>query len=553
MSLRKELNLFDVFCIATGAMVSSGIFILPGIAHARAGPGVILSYLGAGILAGVGMLNAAELATAMPRAGGDYFFITRSLGPVIGSISGLINWFTLSLKSAFALVGMAAFARLFISIDPRITGILLCFLFVMINLAGTRHAGRAQVALVTALIVLMLVYIITGFPSVKSSHLLPIFPYGFHRTLATAGFVFVAYGGLIQISGLAEEIKRPKKNIPLGMFMALAVVTVLYTLMVLITTGVLPSETLDHSLTPITDAASQFMGAWGTRLLGAAAVLAFISTANAGIMAASRYLLALSRDDLLPRPLGRVGGRTGAPVLSTIVTGVFISAALFLKLDILVEAASLILILGFILSCVCVIILRESRVQNYRPSFRAPLYPVPQLLGILGFVLLVFELGIEAYLISAVLFLVGLGSYWAFGRKRVQRDYALLHLLQRITSRKLVTGSLERELKEIVRERDNLVTDRFDRIVSACPVVDLDDPLEREDCFALIARTVADRVGVPAESLKQMLEERERVTSTVLTPFVAIPHMVIPGEKRFEILLLRARSGVDFGPGARNV
>lgn len=91
MKLRKELGLLDVYCIATGAMISSGIFILPGLAHMRAGPSVVLSYLLAGGLAAIGMLNAAELATAMPKAGGDYFFITRSLGPAVGSIAGLLN------------------------------------------------------------------------------------------------------------------------------------------------------------------------------------------------------------------------------------------------------------------------------------------------------------------------------------------------------------------------------------------------------------------------------------------------------------------------------
>ena len=355
MSLRRELTLFDVFCIATGAMVSSGIFVLPGIAHARAGPGVIVSYLVAGLLAGIGMLNAAELATAMPRAGGDYFFITRSLGPVVGSVAGLINWFTLSLKSAFALVGMAAFLRIFLPVDPRLSGVVLCLFFVLINLAGTRHAGRAQVVFVTGLLVLMVFYVVRGLPHVDPDNLRPLFPYGLNRTLATAGFVFVAYGGLIQISGMAEEIRRPARNIPAGMFLALAVVTVVYTLMVFVTTGVLPSGILDNSLTPITDGAARFMEPWGTRLLGLAAILAFVSTANAGIMSASRYLFALGRDELLPRRLGNVRAKSGVPVLAVFITGAFVSASLFLKLDILVEAASLVLILGFILSGICAV------------------------------------------------------------------------------------------------------------------------------------------------------------------------------------------------------
>ncbi|MDY0169165.1 MAG: amino acid permease [Thermoguttaceae bacterium] len=99
MKLKRNLGLLDVFCIASGAMISSGIFVLPGLAHAQAGPAVVVSYFLAGLLASVGLLNVAELATAMPRAGGDYFFVTRTLGPAVGTIGGLLTWFSLSLKS----------------------------------------------------------------------------------------------------------------------------------------------------------------------------------------------------------------------------------------------------------------------------------------------------------------------------------------------------------------------------------------------------------------------------------------------------------------------
>lgn len=107
MKLKKELNLLDVFCIASGAMISSGLFILPGLAHAQAGPAVVVSYLLAGLLAMTGVLSIAELATAMPKAGGDYFFITRGMGPAAGTVAGLLSWLSLSLKSSFALVGAA--------------------------------------------------------------------------------------------------------------------------------------------------------------------------------------------------------------------------------------------------------------------------------------------------------------------------------------------------------------------------------------------------------------------------------------------------------------
>lgn len=553
MKLRRELGLLDIFCIATGAMISSGIFVLPGLAHAHAGPSVILSYAIAGLLAGIGILNAAELATAMPKAGGDYYFITRSLGPAVGAIAGMLNWFSISLKSAFALVGMAAFAGLFIDLDVRVIGLLLCAVFVTTNLIGTRHAGKLQTVMVLGLIALMAGYVVTGLPHVTMGNLHPFMPHGLKETFATAGFVFVAYGGLIKISSIGEEVRNPSRTLPYGMVLSLTTVLGLYIAMVFVTTGVLPSEKLDHSLTPITDGASVFMGVWGTRALGLAAILAFMSTANAGILAASRYLFALSRDELLPKRFGRVNVRTNVPTTAILATGLFVATALFLKLRVLVEAASLVLILGFILSCICVIVLRESRVQNYRPSFRAPLYPALQIVGILGFGLLIFEMGHEAFMILAALFVVGIASYWAFGRKRIKKDYALLHLIQRVTAHELVTGSLERELKEVVRERDEIVLDRFDELISRALILDIPDRMTVRECFTCVGDKLGDRVGMDSALLTEKLIERENQTSTLLSSFLAIPHVVIPGSATFEIALVRARKGIVFSTEAQNV
>ena len=116
-NLSRKLGLLDVFCIASGAMVSSGLFVLPGIAHAQAGPAIIFSYFLAGIIATTGMLSMSEIITAMPKAGGDYFFITRTMGPAAGTAAGILSWFSLALKSSFALVGMAAFLALLLPID----------------------------------------------------------------------------------------------------------------------------------------------------------------------------------------------------------------------------------------------------------------------------------------------------------------------------------------------------------------------------------------------------------------------------------------------------
>jgi mannitol/fructose-specific phosphotransferase system IIA component (Ntr-type) len=197
-----------------------------------------------------------------------------------------------------------------------------------------------------------------------------------------------------------------------------------------------------------------------------------------------------------------------------------------------------------------VIVLRESGLQNYRPRFRAPLYPWVQIVGIGGLGFVILEMGEQAFLISALLIAVGFGAYWFYGRPRVQRESALLHLIQRITDKKLVTGSLEAELKDVIRERDEIVLDRFDRLVEKSAVLDLEEGLSAEAFFARVAEALASRIGTSAATLRNRLLERERESSTVLRPGLAIPHVVIDGEKTFEVLLARSRQGIRFSEDA---
>ncbi|MFQ5835324.1 MAG: amino acid permease [bacterium] len=553
MKLKKELNLLHVFCIASGAMISSGLFILPGLAHAQAGPAVVVSYLLAGLLAMTGMLSQAELVSAMPKAGGTYFYVTRSMGPAVGTVNGLITWFSLSLKSAFALVGMAAFAVLIININIHIIALSLCLIFIGINLIGIKEASRIQVILVFGLLAILFLYIVRGLPAIKVQHFEPFAPRGLAAIFSTAGFVFVSYGGLLKIASIAEEVKDPGRVIPLGMILSLLVVSIFYMLVVFVMTGVLGAAELDNSLTPISDGATVFMGSWGRIALGLAAILAFVSTANAGIMAASRYLLALSRDDLLPESLRKVHARFKTPHLAILVTGVFMAVALSLKLDILVKVASTVLILTFIFSCLSVIILRESRLQNYQPSFRAPLYPWIQIIGIIGFGFLLFEMGKEALLVGSILIVGGLFVYWFYGRIRTTREYALLHLIERVTAKELTTHSLETELKEIIRERDDIIKDRFDRIIEGSIVLDIDKSTPVERFFKSVAETISDKLNVNPSALFKLLLDREKESTTALNPDLAIPHIIIDGEHTFDIILARCREGIVFSETAPKV
>ncbi len=151
--LKKELKLLDVFAIATGTTLSAGFFLLPGIAAQEAGPALILAYVIAAVPLIPAMFSIIELATAMPKAGGVYYFLDRSLGPLFGTIGGLGTWFALILKVAFALIGMGAYISLFVpglSITPIAIGI--AVVLGIINAFGAKKSGRLQIFLLIAML-----------------------------------------------------------------------------------------------------------------------------------------------------------------------------------------------------------------------------------------------------------------------------------------------------------------------------------------------------------------------------------------------------------------
>jgi basic amino acid/polyamine antiporter, APA family len=174
-NLKKELGLLGIFCIATGAMISSGLFILPGLAFAKAGPAVVLSYAIASLFCIPTILSMSELATAMPRAGGDYFYIMRGFGPLFGTVAGFSTWFSLSLKGAFALIGMGAYLSLITNIPLNLIALLCCIIFIVLNLIGVKEAGRCQILLVLALLGVLLLYIFLGLGHVNTNNFFPFF------------------------------------------------------------------------------------------------------------------------------------------------------------------------------------------------------------------------------------------------------------------------------------------------------------------------------------------------------------------------------------------
>ncbi|MFO7891790.1 MAG: amino acid permease [bacterium] len=546
MKMGKKISTFDIFCIASGVMISSGIFILPGMAFDKAGPAVFLSYTIAGIAALLGVLSIVELSTAMPKTGGDYFFITRSFGPLLGLIIGFFSWFALSLKTAFAIFGISEILYSITGFSQIILAIAVALFFIALNIKGVDLAVKFEVVIVITLIIIILIYIFTGLTSIEIEKFTDFAPNGVNSIFLTAGFVFVSFGGLLKVASLSGEVKDPKKSIPRGVISSILIVTMLYAMLLIVVVGTSDANQVIRSLTPVADSAETFLGSTGFFLISLAAVLAFVSTANAGIMSSSRYPVALSKDNLLPEAFSMIHKKYKTPVLSIVVTGIFIIGSLFLKLEVLVKIASSTILFSYILTNIAVVILHESRIQNYRPTFKAPLYPFIQIFSIIFFIFLLIEVGIAVLEIIILVIIASLIIYFFFGRKKYNKEYALLYLIERIVDKKLSSDGLEGELKEILQKRDNIVTDRFHHLIEESIFLDLNERMTKDELFKKIAESCCSDLGVESSDLLQRLAERERESSTALTPFLAIPHIIIEGENIFKMFVVRVKKGVVF-------
>jgi APA family basic amino acid/polyamine antiporter len=542
--LKKELSLFNIYTIATGTTIASGFFLLPGLAFSQAGPAMILSYLIAVIPVLPAIFSSSELATAMPRAGGVYFFLDRSMGPLMGTIGGIGTWLALILKTAFALVGIGAYMTLFLPNIPMLPLSLgFALLFGIINLAGAKKVGIFQSFLVVALLFLLSLFSGAGIFKIDIQHFSGFFSKGIQSVFATAGLVYVSYVGLSKIASVSEEVKDPEKNIPLAMFLALGTVILVYVFGTLVMVGVVPADRLQDNLTPVASAAEMLSGHGGAILMIIAAIFAFFSVANAGILSASRYPLAMSRDHLLPR-FFRVLSEKKIPNVSISITVATILFILILfdpsKIAKLAGAFQLFL---FSLISLAVIVMRESHLESYDPGFRSPLYPWMQIFGIISTLWLIFEMGWLPSLFT--LGLIGLGVLWYlfYARQRVIRDGAIYHYFARLGQRRF--EGLDTELRSILKEKGLRDQDPFDAVVASSGFIDLQKKISFKGIVEKASFHFSKKFDSNMDFLVKLFLEGTQVGATPVAHGAALPHLRLEGIQHSEMVMVRSKVGVQ--------
>jgi len=546
-SLEKQLGLWDVYALATGATLSSGFFLLPGLAAAGAGAAMPLSYLLGALVLVPGLLSKVELATAMPKAGGIYYFLDRSLGPLVGTIGGFGTWIALILKSAFALIGVGAYLQLFmpgLQMGPLAAGF--AVFFGIVNYFGAKKSGSFQLLLLVGLLILLLWFCGLGLLHTEVGNFRGFFESGSAGIISTAGLVVVSYMGLTKVASVAEEIENPGRNLPLGLFLAFGTIVVIYIVGTSVMVGIVGVDTLARDggdLTPVATVAEVLVGRWGAVLMTVAAVLAFSSVANAGILSASRYPLAMGRDRLLPSRFGQISGR-GTPTVGIAVTvGLIVLSVIFFDPTKIAKLASAFKLVMFALACLSVIVMRESHIESYDPSYRSPFYPGVQILGIVAPFWLIMKMGLLPMLFTIGLITFGATWYTYYARDRVDRRGAIFHVFERLGRRR--HEGLERNLLEIM-ERDPYEATPVDVVFTEAHVIDLPGPVDFDVLAARASHLLAPDLPVPASQLLEGFLEGTRIGTTPVSHGAALPHQMLDVIDRPFLVLARVTNGVQF-------
>ncbi|MFW5959340.1 MAG: APC family permease [Natronomonas sp.] len=444
--LSEELGLLAAFAIGVGVMVCAGIFILPASAAATAGPAAASAFALAGFIAAFTALSISELGTAMPKAGGAYYYINDALGPLFGSVAGWGNWIGLSAAVGFYLVGLGNYAAVFLSVPPvailgyglapsQVIALVAGLFFFTLNIIGTEETGKVQIVIVAVLIVALGGYSLVGLGRIDPANLRPFAPSetgGWGSVFPAAALVFVSYLGFAEINTVAEELEDPGRNLPLAVVGSLVFATLLYVVVMIVTMGVTPyGDVIEFGEVAVIRVAEQLVGSIGAVGLMLAGLFAMASSANASILASSRINFAMARDQIVTPRFNAVHPKFETPYRSITLTGAFVFGFILIgDIEVLAKAGSVLHLIVYGLLNVALIVYRETDPEGYDPDFEAPLYPVVPILGaIFSFGLVAFMTPVEI-LLSMLFVVFGVVWYVIYARKNARKEGVLSRYIE---------------------------------------------------------------------------------------------------------------------------
>ncbi|HWW72915.1 MAG TPA: amino acid permease [Duganella sp.] len=436
--LAKVLGPFDLILMGIGAIVGTGIFVLTGTGAVTAGPALTLSFIVAAVACGFAALCYAEFASTVPVAGSIYTYTYATLGELAAWMIGWDLLLEYGLATSAVSVGWSGyFQSLIAGFGIKLPAVLtaapgavpgvttwinlpaLCIMLVLTAMLswGVRESARLNNIMVAIKVGVVLLFIAVGSRHVQPANWQPFLPYGYNGMLSAAALVFFAFIGFDAVTSAAEEVKRPERDLPIGIIGSLAACTFLYVIVSAIMTGIVPYQQflgVDHPVT----LALQYAGEnWVAAFVDLGAILGMTTVILVMAYGQTRVIYAMSRDGLLPKRLSTVHPRFHTPFFATWLVGiVFGLIAAVVPLNILTELINIGTLAAFSLVSIAVVILRKKR-PDLKRAFRCPGVPVIPALAVIFCVMLMTYLSWHTWVAFVIWMVIGLVIYFGYARK----------------------------------------------------------------------------------------------------------------------------------------
>lgn len=437
VQLNKTLSGFDLIALGVGAVVGTGIFILPGtVAAEHTGPAIIFSFIIAAIVCLLSAMCYSEFSSVIPVAGSAYTYSYVVFGELIAWVVGWCLLLEYGLAVAAVATGWSAYfvsllAGLGIHIPAALSGpfnptngtfinlpsIIIILLLTAFLSLGMKESNRLNKIMVFIKIGIVLLFILVGMFYVKPENWQPFAPYGFEGILGGAALVIFAYLGFDAVSSAAEEVKNPKRNMPIGIIGTLVICTILYIAVSLVLTGMVPYTDLNVG-NPVAYAMETVHQDWVFGVISLGAVVSMMTVVFVMLYGGTRLVYSLSRDGMLPKVLSEISPRKKIPLKSTWIYAVFISLfAGSVPISRLAELVNIGTLIAFAMVSIGIIFLRRSKIAHTMEGFKVPLYPFIPIISFVLCIYMIIQLSTFTIIACSIWIVFGLIVYFVYGRK----------------------------------------------------------------------------------------------------------------------------------------
>ena len=432
--LKRVLGALDLTALGIGAIVGAGIFVMTGVGAKQAGPGLIASFMLAGVACSMAGLCYAEFASMIPVAGSAYSYSYATMGELVGWIIGWDLVLEYAVGAAAVASGWSGYLRVILDglglhipealarapgTAPgaiiNLPALLIVFAISAVLYIGISESARFNSIIVAVKLTVIGIVIVVGAFFIRPANWSPFAPYGFSGISAGAAYIFFAYIGFDAVSTAAEEVVNPGRDLPRGILGSLVICTLLYIAVSGVLTGMVPYGRIDETAPLASAFLSRGLG-FIAGVISVGAVAGLTSVLLVLLLGQSRIFFAMSRDGLLPPAFSRVHPRFRTPYIPTTITAVAVGiAAALLPIDKIAELTNIGTLFAFVLVCLGVWILRSIEPTMHRP-FRTPLVPLVPILGVGFCAYLMMRLPLATWIRFVVWLAIGLVIYFSYGR-----------------------------------------------------------------------------------------------------------------------------------------